>query len=494
MACSSARFGTWGKTSETSSRIEAMSTEAVTTSGIEGEILDRASVQSSLRKQLELVAKAPSHQRKSLNPKGVARVLQPLLGFATDERRVRPAERGIPEYTNGAGAGSPSTEFIYSDAIPGAGLLASVSNGSITYFQSDHLDWRVATNASGQVTGSQGHFPFGESWYSSDGNEFAFTSYQRDSESGLDYAMARYYDSMAGRMCSADPVGGDPNDPQTWNRYAYVRNDPINITDASGKSWWSWLVDAVVGALAVILPEAYPALFSFMGQTTVGTATLDYTVTGGYVASASAPIEVVTEMASGTLTATVTLTNVSTIDLGLLGGTAAKASLDSRNMDRFYKAQIKAEQDLKNGNCQQFLQQHGINPSDLTNSVQNEAPYNGLKSNISIFNAQAYDPNDPFNMQQGEVATNYFKQTSIARSFQDATQQAISQSPGHDVYFRPGGRFGSGGITPGNIIHEGLHNLTGLGDARLANKLGLPKGSGSADINPALQAHHCFGS
>lgn len=51
-------------------KIEAMSAEAVTTSEIEGEILDRASVQSSLRKQ---------------------------LGLAADERRVRPAERGIAE-------------------------------------------------------------------------------------------------------------------------------------------------------------------------------------------------------------------------------------------------------------------------------------------------------------------------------------------------------------------------------------------------------------
>jgi Fic family protein len=50
--------------------IEAMSTEAVTTSEIEGEILDRASVQSSIRKQ---------------------------LGLATDERRIGPAERGIAE-------------------------------------------------------------------------------------------------------------------------------------------------------------------------------------------------------------------------------------------------------------------------------------------------------------------------------------------------------------------------------------------------------------
>jgi len=59
-----------GKEERAQLTIEAMSTEAVTTSEIEGEILDRASVQSSLRKQ---------------------------LGFATDERRVRPAERGIAE-------------------------------------------------------------------------------------------------------------------------------------------------------------------------------------------------------------------------------------------------------------------------------------------------------------------------------------------------------------------------------------------------------------
>jgi Fic family protein len=60
----------FGKEEHDQLTIEAMSTEAVTTSEIEGEILDRASVQSSLRKQ---------------------------LGLATDERRVRPAERGIAE-------------------------------------------------------------------------------------------------------------------------------------------------------------------------------------------------------------------------------------------------------------------------------------------------------------------------------------------------------------------------------------------------------------
>jgi len=148
----------------------------------------------------------------------------------------------IAEYDNGAAPSAPSREFVYSDAIPGSELLASITSGStVTYFHPDHLNWRISTNSSGQISGAQAHFPFGESLYSQSGNEFVFTSYQRDPETGLDYALARYYDSMAGRFCSADPLGGQVDDPQTWNRYAYARNDPINLEDPSGQGFGSWL-------------------------------------------------------------------------------------------------------------------------------------------------------------------------------------------------------------------------------------------------------------
>ncbi len=161
----------------------------------------------------------------------------------------------IAEYDNGAAPGSPSREFIYSGSIPGSGLLATITGGSTpktTYFHADHLDWRVSTDGTpgsptyGQLNGQQEHYPFGESWYSQNQNEFVFTSYQRDSETSLDYAMARYYDSSAGRFCSADPLGGDPDDSQSWNRYAYVRNDPINMTDPSGQGWLAALMDALM--------------------------------------------------------------------------------------------------------------------------------------------------------------------------------------------------------------------------------------------------------
>jgi RHS repeat-associated protein len=180
----------------------------------------------------------------------------------------------IAEYNNGAAPSSPSSEFIYSDSLPGSGLLAGIMAGTTTYFHSDHLGWRVSTGSTGQIVGQQGTFPFAESWYSSSANEFVFTSYQRDSESGLDYAMARYYDSTVGRFCSADPVGGERNDPQTWNRYAYSRNDPIDFTDPSGQHWWNWVLD--IGSIAAIifapeiggfLEDEFPMTFGGAGAT-----------------------------------------------------------------------------------------------------------------------------------------------------------------------------------------------------------------------------------
>jgi hypothetical protein len=70
--------------------------------------------------------------------------------------------------------------------------------------------------------------------------------------------LARYYDSRTGTFCSADPLAGSPSDPQSWNRYPYGRNDPIDITDPSGKSWASFFKDLGLGALMAFLGPAMP--------------------------------------------------------------------------------------------------------------------------------------------------------------------------------------------------------------------------------------------
>ena len=64
-----------------------------------------------------------------------------------------------------------------------------------------------------------------------------FTGKERDSESGNDYFGARYYGSSMGRFMSPDPSGllaQKPQDPQSWNLYAYARNNPLINIDPTG--------------------------------------------------------------------------------------------------------------------------------------------------------------------------------------------------------------------------------------------------------------------
>jgi RHS repeat-associated protein len=76
-----------------------------------------------------------------------------------------------------------------------------------------------------------------------------FTGKERDSESGLDNFDARYYASTMGRFMRPDDPLADqqPDDPQSWNLYSYVRNNPLSFTDPSGhecvsngNGGWQW--------------------------------------------------------------------------------------------------------------------------------------------------------------------------------------------------------------------------------------------------------------
>jgi RHS repeat-associated protein len=73
-----------------------------------------------------------------------------------------------------------------------------------------------------------------------DGTEQKFTGKERDAESGLDFFGARYMSSAQGRFSGPDPsnLSVDFWLPQTWNRYAYVGNNPLLYIDRNGL-WWT---------------------------------------------------------------------------------------------------------------------------------------------------------------------------------------------------------------------------------------------------------------
>ncbi|MGH7342447.1 MAG: RHS repeat-associated core domain-containing protein, partial [Candidatus Rokuibacteriota bacterium] len=107
----------------------------------------------------------------------------------------------------------------------------------------DHLGSPAAlTDASGGVIRRLRHGIFGELRASvavpgapaSPGPAEAFNGKRHDAEFGLYHYGARDYDPSLGRFVQPDPIVPNPMNPQTLNRYAYVRNDPLNRIDPSG--------------------------------------------------------------------------------------------------------------------------------------------------------------------------------------------------------------------------------------------------------------------
>ncbi len=108
---------------------------------------------------------------------------------------------------------------------------------TVLNLHTDHLgSVRLVTNTLGSVVSQHDYFPFGEEIVAlQDYNTHMFTGHERDKETGLDYMFARYYGLSSARFGSPDLLGGHRRNPQSWNRYAYVRNNPITAIDPNGR-------------------------------------------------------------------------------------------------------------------------------------------------------------------------------------------------------------------------------------------------------------------
>jgi RHS repeat-associated protein len=84
-----------------------------------------------------------------------------------------------------------------------------------------------------------------------------FTMHEHLDEMGLVHMNGRIYDPLIGRFMSADPILQAPGMLQSHNRYAYVMNNPLNLTDPSGFSWWTRFRDKWVRPIVAIAAAVY---------------------------------------------------------------------------------------------------------------------------------------------------------------------------------------------------------------------------------------------
>jgi RHS repeat-associated protein len=160
-------------------------------------------------------------------------------------------------------AGGQLIAEYHSDPVPPA-----AGGGGTSYLTSDHLgSTRVVTDAEGNVKARHDYLPFGEElgatigprttalkYDAPDSTKQKFTQKERDTESGLDYFLARYYSSEQGRFTSPDEFTGGPDEifdfpdhaaenpvfyadlhePQSLNKYQYCYNNPLSCIDPDG--------------------------------------------------------------------------------------------------------------------------------------------------------------------------------------------------------------------------------------------------------------------
>ena len=142
--------------------------------------------------------------------------------------------------------GNTTTKFSQLTITP-----MSVTTPAVQWLVMDRLGTpRMVVDQTGSLSGISRHdyLPFGEEvpaglggrttsqGYTGDSTRQHFTGYERDDETGLNFAQARYQSPAQGRFTSVDPLGRSATiaDPQSFNRYAYVTNNPVNLTDPDG--------------------------------------------------------------------------------------------------------------------------------------------------------------------------------------------------------------------------------------------------------------------
>jgi RHS repeat-associated protein len=128
-------------------------------------------------------------------------------------------------------AGGAATRYIYLHNH----VIAESGPSGIQYQHTDALGSPVArTNTAGAIVSRTKYEPYGKTAQGATPT-IGFTGHVNDADTGLVYMQQRYYDPVAGRFLSIDPVVTDANNGSSFNRYAYANNNPYIYVDPDGR-------------------------------------------------------------------------------------------------------------------------------------------------------------------------------------------------------------------------------------------------------------------
>jgi RHS repeat-associated protein len=154
--------------------------------------------------------------------------------------------RVATEIAGGLTGSSTATLSVARDNVFLGGLLVASNAASAWSFSaSDHLGSpRAVWNSSGTKTEDHKYWPYGEDTSATLNQHIAFQGMERNDAVPIYYDHARSQQFNLGRFLTTDILRGEPEDPQSWNRYSFVRSNPLRFTDPDGKDFKSFLLGA----------------------------------------------------------------------------------------------------------------------------------------------------------------------------------------------------------------------------------------------------------
>jgi RHS repeat-associated protein len=352
------------------------------------------------------------------------------------------------------------------------------------YHHPDRPGTRLVTNQSGGTSYEQMHLPFGNGLdaESTGLTGRRFTSYERSARTGLNYAQNRTYDPKHGRFTQVDPIAMgsvELSNPQTLNLYAYCTDDPVNYIDPSGLGFFSFLkklfkwvliVVAVVVAVAlVIIAAAFVAAVVF-------NVTLPAFLGGGsgflgILGSIAGKIGGAMSFMAGAIGVEVGASTGGYIAASLFGAAVGAISNSFARQDKRRRKVPLRGKELKDyvtvvGNalkrlkdkksdCYKFLKEKGFDPERIYRKLRKNTPYDITRSTNSAADINRlyvqYTIKGLFNGPNAPLS---------------GTRAATSAS-GRNVYYDPSG------IRVSTMIHETIHQTSGITDPDLAKKIGV---------------------
>jgi RHS repeat-associated protein len=306
------------------------------------------------------------------------------------------------------------------------------------------------TSGSGTVVYRAEHDPHGQLLLETGSTTLTankFTSYERDNSTGLDYANARMYSGSRGRFTKPDPAGLSAADarPQSLNQYTYTDNDPVNMIDPSGNDayyyecrnyryWYDGWRELEVCELRRSPRQAEPG-----------------------------------ESGSG-------------------GGGGRGGGSGASDLTDFLKNAAKdlAKKKLDKKDCQNLLATLGVTAAQVIAGAQAANIMNGVGSTVSLSSLYATSSNPDVQKNANTVTG------TVGERLADPGTRAVAQLGGPAIYVDPA-KFDVADYWQNlaTVMHEVLHNVTGLTDSDIQRKLGLDENKPSHNITEKLKKD-CF--